>query len=30
MYDFLDRHKRAVQIMLAMVALPFARFGFAF
>ena len=30
MYDFLDRHKRAVQIMLAMVALPFAFFGVDF
>jgi peptidyl-prolyl cis-trans isomerase D len=30
MYDFLDRHKRAVQVMLGMVALPFAFFGVDF
>ncbi len=27
MYDFLDKHKRAVQIVLAMVMLPFMFFG---
>jgi peptidyl-prolyl cis-trans isomerase D len=27
MYDFLDKHKRAVQVVLAMIALPFAFFG---
>ncbi|MFO1308380.1 MAG: SurA N-terminal domain-containing protein [Burkholderiales bacterium] len=27
MYDFLDKHKRAVQVVLAMVMLPFAFFG---
>lgn len=27
MYDFLDKHKRAVQVVLALVMLPFAFFG---
>ncbi|HVJ75453.1 MAG TPA: SurA N-terminal domain-containing protein [Casimicrobiaceae bacterium] len=27
MYDFLDKHKRAVQVVLAMIMLPFAFFG---
>ena len=30
MYDFLDKHKRAVQVVLAMIALPFAFFGVDF
>ena len=30
MYDFLDKHKRAVQIVLALIALPFAFFGVDF